>query len=155
MSHLCVKCDQEFPTAEALAQHNSYKHPHSMSATKKKNYWVWIIAGLVIIGFIWWSLGSLFTPSKYDGFAQCITNSGAKFYGAFWCPHCAEQKDLFGTSVKYLPYIECSTPDGNSQLPICTSAGITGYPTWVFPDNSRGSVMSLQELSQKTNCPLP
>jgi hypothetical protein len=37
---------------------------------------------------------------------------------------------------------------------VCSAAGINSYPTWIFTDGTRGAVMSLQELSQKTNCPL-
>ncbi|MEK7575095.1 MAG: hypothetical protein AAB511_02605, partial [Patescibacteria group bacterium] len=94
--------------------------------------------------------------SKYDGFAQCLKDKGAIFYGAFWCPHCQKQKALFGSAKKLLPYIECSTPDGRGQLPLCTEVGIKNYPTWVFPDmsSSTGEV-ALSVLSEKTGCPLP
>ena len=95
--------------------------------TKEKKYLIGGIAALIII------IGTLFLlqkststvgPSNLDGFTQCIANSGAKFYGAFWCPHCRDQKTLFGSSVKLLPYIECSKPDGLSQTDVCTTAGI-------------------------------
>lgn len=92
-------------------------------------------------------------PGMYDTFAQCLSDSGAKFYGAFWCPHCQATKALFGRSAKLLPYVECSTPDGKNQLPICKDAGVEGYPTWVFSDGSRLSgEQTFQELSEKTNC---
>ena len=48
-------------------------------------------------------------PGKYDAFAQCLKDKGAVFYGAFWCPNCQEQKKLFDSSIKLLPYVECST----------------------------------------------
>lgn len=73
-------------------------------------------------------------PGVYDQFATCLKDSGIKFYGAFWCPHCADQKKLFGTSAKLLPYVECSTSDGKSQLKVCTDEKIEGYPTWIYPD---------------------
>src|ERR1035437_6515709 len=76
-------------------------------------------------------------PGKYDTFAQCIKDSGATFYGAFWCPHCQAQKKLFGTSAKLLPYVECSTPDATGQLQICIDKKITGYPTWELKDGTR------------------
>ena len=96
------------------------------------------------------------TPSKYDGFTSCLDEKGAKFYGAFWCPHCRSQKDIFGKSVKNLPYIECSTPDGNSQLAICTEAGIESYPTWIFSDGSKeNGELTLEKLAEKTTCQLP
>ena len=55
------------------------------------------------------------SPGQYDAFAQCLKDKGAIFYGAFWCPHCQNQKAMFGKSVQFLPYVECSTPDGNGQ----------------------------------------
>ena len=32
--------------------------------------------------------------------AEHLTNSGAKMYGAFWCPHCQQQKAIFGRSCQ-------------------------------------------------------
>jgi hypothetical protein len=95
-------------------------------------------------------------PGKLDTFASCIAESGAKFYGAFWCPHCQNQKALFGRSARLLPYIECSTPDGQSQLPVCRDANVGSYPTWEFADGSRltGEV-PLADLATKTSCELP
>ncbi len=92
-------------------------------------------------------------PGKYDGFATCLTEKGAIFYGAFWCPHCRDQKKLFGKSAKLINYVECSTPDASGQLQVCIDKKIEGYPTWEFADGSRVSKgMSLQELSDKTSC---
>lgn len=90
--------------------------------------------------------------TQYDTFAQCLTDAGAKFYGAFWCPHCAEQKAKFGNSSK-LPYVECSTPNGQAQTEICIQEGITSYPTWRFPDGTELSgVQELNALGEKTSC---
>ena len=95
-------------------------------------------------------------PGKYDTFTQCLKDKGAIFYGAFWCSHCQTQKKMFGLSVKFLPYVECSTPDGSNQTKECTDKGITGYPTWVFADSSRlTGKIPLQTLADKTSCPLP
>ena len=101
-------------------------------------------------------VGATQTSTKYNSFAQCLTDKGLKFYGAFWCPHCQAQKREFGGSVKLLPYIECSTPDGKGQLSICTEAGVEGYPTWIFLDSSvKTGELSLEELAMLTKCPLP
>ena len=95
-------------------------------------------------------------PGKLDGFAQCLKDKGALFYGAFWCPHCKNQKALFGGSQKLLHYVECSTPDGTAQLPVCTAQNVHGYPTWIFKDGSRLSgEVSLATLAEKTGCTLP
>jgi hypothetical protein len=117
---------------------------------------VWILALAVVVGGVVWLIKTPGRPGKLDAFATCLKDSGTVFYGAFWCPHCAAQKALFGSSVKYLPYVECSTPDGQSQNAVCNAAGITGYPTWRFPDNSTTTgEQELAVLAEKTNCPLP
>ena len=95
-------------------------------------------------------------PSKLDSFAKCLKEKQAIFYGAFWCPHCQRQKELFGTSEKFLSYVECSTPDGKAQISLCAQKKITGYPTWEFKDGSRlNGEVSLEKLAEKTSCQLP
>jgi thiol-disulfide isomerase/thioredoxin len=97
-----------------------------------------------------------YTPDvPQNQFAQCITDSGAKFYGAFWCPHCQATKALFGKSAKKLPYIECSNPD-QTQTQVCIDAKIEGYPTWEFADKTRVSgEQSFADLAAKTGCTAP
>lgn len=119
----------------------------------KKNIWISIIViaciGLLVGALVWQAK----KPGKYDNLAQCISDSGAKFYGAFWCPHCQATKAMFGKSAKKLPYIECSQPSGKGQLPICADAKIEGYPTWVFADGTRlGGERTFKELAEKTGC---
>lgn len=91
-----------------------------------------------------------------DSFTQCLVEKKVIFYGAWWCPHCQDQKKLFGKAAKLLPYHECSTPDGNSQLPDCKELKIESYPTWQFVDGSRqDGPMTLAQLAEKTGCVLP
>jgi thiol-disulfide isomerase/thioredoxin len=117
----------------------------------KNKSWIYItIFVLAIAGLISWYNTA---PGPHDSFAQCLKDSGAKFYGAFWCPHCIDQKKIFGKSAKRLPYIECSTPDGNGQKSECKEANIEGYPTWEFKGGARESrVFSIEELAATTSC---
>lgn len=81
--------------------------------------------------------------------AQHLTASGAKMYGAFWCPHCKDQKTLFGDAVKEVPYVECA-PDKNNprkQSDLCRSKKIEGYPTWEFSGKLYEGQKSLSELA--------
>ena len=111
-----------------------------------------ILAVLIFVGL---SIFGKNQGGKLDGFAQCLKDKGTVFYGAFWCPHCQDQKAEFGSSAKSLPYIECSNPD-NSQTQICIDNKIEGYPTWVFKDGSRVTgKQSFETLAQKTGCALP
>lgn len=114
-----------------------------------------IIAVIVIVGGIALLDKGTQRSVKYDGFAMCLAEKGTKFYGAFWCPHCQKQKEMFELSEK-LPYVECSTPDANGQLEICKLAGVESYPTWIFADGSKltGEV-PLESLAEKTGCELP
>jgi hypothetical protein len=94
-------------------------------------------------------------PHKYDALAKCISQSSATFYGAFWCPHCEEQKTKFGTGAQYLPYVECSLPSGSGRTQVCIDHNIIQYPTWAFSDGSRlVGVQTPQTLAQKTGCAL-
>lgn len=125
-------------------------------AQRTKSIFIWSIVGVAVIAGIFFLVSANSKPGKLDEFAQCLKDKGAVFYGAFWCPHCQNQKAMFGTSQKLLPYIECSTPDGKSQLAVCQEKKITGYPTWEFVDGSKESgEVSLEKLAEKTSCPLP
>lgn len=77
-----------------------------------------------------------------EGFANCIADSGAKMYGAYWCSHCANQKEGFKSAWNILVergvYVECDPNGENPQSELCLSEGVTGYPTWKF---SNGEVV--------------
>lgn len=110
---------------------------------------------IVVLPMGYWAY-SMTQPAPYDELAACLTEKGVTFYGAFWCPHCAEQKRLFGRSAERLPYIECSTPDKQGQLQICIDAQIKGYPTWEFPGGERATqVLTPEVLAEKASCPFP
>jgi hypothetical protein len=95
---------------------------------------------------------------KYDGFAQCLKDRGLKMYGAWWCPHCQEQKEKFSASFKLAPYVECGV-QGNTaiQTQVCKDEGVKHYPTWQFPPTGERveRVFELEELSERSGCPLP
>lgn len=121
-----------------------------------KNKIIWGIIGLAFAALVAWLILTPGKPGKLDAFATCIKDSGTIFYGAFWCPHCQATKALFGSSAKLLPYVECSTPDGQSQNETCNKAGVQSYPTWQFPDGSRlVGELTLATLADKTQCKLP
>lgn len=110
---------------------------------------------VVVLALLLVLTGCSKSPGKYDAFASCLTESGAKMYGAYWCPHCKTQKSTFGNSWEAVDYIECSLPNRMGQTAVCTKAGITSYPTWEFADGSRKSgAFSLEDLSFFSGCKL-
>ena len=113
-----------------------------------------ILIALIVLGLA----SSFFVsakPGRYDELAQCIKSQGVVFYGAFWCPHCQRTKGLFGASAKYLPYVECSNPDGKSQTQVCIDKKIQTYPTWIRPDGaSLTGEHTVQEWAAFSGCTL-
>ncbi|MDP3985558.1 MAG: hypothetical protein Q8P82_02225 [bacterium] len=115
--------------------------------------WLFIAAGVFFAGLIGIAVYKKAAPSKYDAFAQCLTEKGAKMYGAWWCPHCENQKKLLGSSFRYINYIECSPGGTRAMSAECQTAGIKGYPTWEFPDGMRASgELSIAELAEGSQC---
>lgn len=128
-----------------------------MKITQKTIFFIVII--VLVLGAVATFIINGSGPSNsvnYDGFATCLKDKGAVFYGAFWCTHCQAQKKEFGSSAKLLPYVECSTPDGGDQTQICKDKDIKGYPTWRFLDGSElTGEIPLASLAEKTSCVLP
>ena len=81
--------------------------------------------------------------------AEHLTASGAKLYTAYWCPHCHDQKELFGRqATEKLTVIECA-PDGrNSQRELCEAKKIEGYPSWEIQGQLDSGVKPLAKLAE-------
>ncbi len=89
-------------------------------------------------------------PAKL-ALAEQLTASGAVMYSAYWCPHCHEQKELFGRqATEKLEVIECA-PDGrNSQKALCDTKKIEGYPSWEIKGVISSGVKPLEQLADKS-----
>lgn len=96
------------------------------------------------------------SKEKVDEFAKCLTASGTKMYGAFWCPHCARTKARFGPSFKYIDYVECDPRGDKEQSELCISKGIDKYDTWEFANGSRiVSEPTFEQLAKMSGCTAP
>ena len=77
-----------------------------------------------------------------------LKDSGARFYGAYWCPACEEQKALFEASAERLPYVECTPGGRNGPVSMaCANAGVRDYPTWVIGDIRHGGLLPTRQLA--------
>jgi uncharacterized membrane protein len=85
--------------------------------------------------------------------AKHLKQMGVKKYGAYWCPHCYEQKQLFGKEAwKEIEYIECAS-DGkgkNPQPDLCREKGIQSFPTWEIKGKLDPGVKVLSKLAAAT-----
>lgn len=82
-----------------------------------------------------------------------LRSIGARFFGAWTCPACFRQMNLFGKQAgAEVPYVECRKPETlPAQAEACREAGIRAYPTWVLSDGQRREgVQSLEALSTWT-----
>lgn len=93
--------------------------------------------------------------------ARHLKQVGAKMYGAYWCPHCHDQKELFGKeALADVPYIECARDAKNSQTAVCEAvapkvAAATkqdfGFPTWEINGKFYVGTQTLEELATASN----
>lgn len=89
------------------------------------------------------------SPPEAIGLADHLSRIGAVMYTAYWCPHCHEQKELFGKeATTKLTLVECAADGQNSQKALCDSKNIEGFPSWEINGKLDSGVKSLAELGQ-------
>jgi hypothetical protein len=115
-----------------------------------------IWGGIVLLIVLVWTGFWYYRNHRYDGFAKCLASKQTKMYGLYWCPHCAEQKEMFGKAFRYVPYVECAIKGSRELAPECTAAKVNLFPSWQFGTSPpKEGVFPLNELSDKTGCSLP
>ncbi|MBA3612008.1 MAG: vitamin K epoxide reductase family protein [Nitrospirales bacterium] len=114
-----------------------------------------VVIGLLIVGVLHLHYSGWFDPAagpedpQLQALAIHLNETGAKFYGAYWCPRCQEQKAEFLSSEKRLPYVECSSGGRGSALTApCVKADIKTYPTWVIGERRLTGLKTPQELAR-------
>ncbi len=113
---------------------------------------VLIVAAFAVVIYV----GLRKRGSRLDSFAKCLAAKQVEMYGAYWCPHCADQEAMFEASFKYIPYVECGVLGSREEATLCKEAGIKHFPTWQFEDGERREgTQSLPSLGTKTGCSLP
>lgn len=82
--------------------------------------------------------------------AKYLQSTSTKMYGAYWCPHCSRQKELFGMEAfSYINYIECDPKGYRSQYATCLENGVDGFPTMKFGNGkSQGGEMELIDIAK-------
>ena len=89
--------------------------------------------------------------------ARHLKQVGAKMYGAYWCPHCHDQKQLFGVeAAREITYVECDPSGQNGQPETCQAVGQKveqasgerfGFPTWEVNGQYYLGTQSLEQLA--------
>lgn len=109
---------------------------------------VWIV--VILLGFwLWWNLRGPALPPV--DLAQCLARGYTAMYGSASCPHCQNQKRMFGNAWRYIPYVECPR---NKEL--CDAKNVQQFPTWIFRDGTRiTGETTLNKLAQQSGCEFP
>lgn len=95
-----------------------------------------------------WEITTTSGPAEI-ALAEHLRRGGAKKYGAYWCPHCYEQKQLFGArAFARIPYIECSRDAEGSQTQLCQETGVRSYPTWEIGGQLYSGTQTLERLAE-------
>lgn len=98
-----------------------------------------------------WNINTTSGPAEV-ALAKHLTATGAKKYGAFWCPHCYEQKQLFGKEAfAEINYFECDPQGKNPQREACVAAGIQSFPTWEIDGKFYPGTKTAEELAELSN----
>lgn len=110
------------------------------------------VAAIVLGAFVFAAGPAGATPYQL-ALARHLAQSKAVFYGAYWCPHCQEQKHQFGGAAGLLPYVECDPKGPNPQPERCERAGVRVFPTWDIGGSRREGVQSLEALAEASGLP--
>jgi len=98
-----------------------------------------------------WEITTTSGPAEI-ALAEHLTAQGVKNYGAYWCPHCYEQKQLFGKEAfSKIDYIECEADGKDAQPEACADAGVRSYPSWEIDGKLYPGTKPLAELADMTN----
>ncbi|MCK7593526.1 vitamin K epoxide reductase family protein [Pseudomarimonas salicorniae] len=152
---LCLWCLTSLGVIASLTGWLAMTRPDSAPATPGPRYAANLVAlCIAVLGLLLVDHGGLLSPrpdARLQALARHLDESGAKFYGASWCPNCQDQKDLFGGAAGDLPYIECSPNGRQGGFAIeCVEAGIEGFPTWEIRGRRYVEVLQPEELAQRS-----
>ena len=153
---LCAYCLASFAIANTLLIMLLLRRPAHMPEHAWSNALPTPLGSAVLIVFVLFlHFSGLFDPAAgpekphLKALATHLRDSGARFYGTYWCPACQQQKALFGASADRLPYVEC-TPDGRGRPPdlACVANNVREYPTWIIHGGRHAGVVTVDELAR-------
>lgn len=115
------------------------------------------VSAALVVALLFMHFSGLFHPAAgpekpyLKALAMHLQKLDARFYGAYWCPTCQKQKQMFEASAHRLPYVEC-TPEGRmgSLNFACVANEINDYPTWIINGRRYVGLNSVEELATRS-----
>lgn len=155
----CTYCLISFGIMNALLVLLLVRRPaHMPQYAWAKSLPVPAVSSLLVVALLFMHFSGYFDPAAgpekpyLKALAIHLRDSEARFYGAYWCPVCREQKEMFEASAHRLPYVEC-TPDGrNGAINFaCVANEVKDYPTWIIDGRRHIGVFSIDRLASLSN----
>lgn len=151
----CTYCLISFGIMNALLVLLLARRPaHMPEHAWKKSLPVPAVSSILVVALLFMHFSGYLHPAAgpekpyLKALAMHLRDADARFYGAYWCPTCQKQKEMFEASAYRLPYVECS-PDGRTG-PMnftCVANEVKDYPTWIINGRRYVGLVSLEELA--------
>jgi len=105
-----------------------------------------LIFGVIVIGVVVLIIGIMyFNGYEVDeDILKCIAEQ-SRLYVSKTCSHCAAQKQILGSGLKYFELIDCAED-------AIACIGITAVPTWEINGERTAGVKNIAELKELTGC---
>lgn len=152
----CPYCLASFGLITAIMGLSLVRRPPEWSTSLKEA----AVVAVLIVGGLHLHYSGVFDEAagpedpQLKALAIHLSDTGAKFYGAYWCPRCQEQKAVFTASAKRLPYVECSSGGRGSPLTApCVANNVRSYPTWIINDQRFTGVQIPRTLAGASHFP--
>ena len=159
----CTYCLISFGIMNALLVLLLLRRPaHMPEHAWAKSLPVPVGSAILVVSLLFMHFSGFFDPAAgpekpyLKALATHLRDSDARFYGAYWCPVCREQKDMFEASAHRLPYVEC-TPNGRTGALnfACVANEVSDYPTWVIDGRRLVGVISVDQLARTSGFEWP
>jgi len=112
---------------------------------KKKSGWInWVII-VAILGIAFFIISKPAPAPQTEEEAAICIGEKSLLYVQLGCPHCEDQKELFGEYYKHLNVIDCFY-----ERDKCSA--ISATPTWVIGFKELQGVQSIETLMKETGC---
>ena len=146
----CPYCLASFAIMTTIMILTLVRQPPNWPASLKEA----LVLAVVLVGGLHLHYSGVFDAAagpedpQLKALAIHLADSGAKFYGAYWCPRCQKQKAVFEASAERLPYVECSSAGRGSALTKpCAKERIKSYPTWTIGDRRLTGLQTPRSLA--------
>jgi thiol-disulfide isomerase/thioredoxin len=150
----CPYCLASFVMITAIMILTLVRQPPNWSTSLKEA----LVIAVLLVGGLHLHYSGMFDVAagpedpQLQALAIHLAETGVKFYGAYWCPRCQAQKDVFEASAKRLPYVECSSGGRGSALTkACAAEKIRSYPTWIIGERRLTGLQTPRALASASD----